>query len=174
MVRVNSGEASVKPKAPVESNPEWFKWFQGCQRWWRGCKGFPGWQAQSMLPCFCLAANTNTILFLLQNSVFRHLSLFYSILFATDQENQRYNNGLPLLRQIVVCLYFTRAISYIIYLTVWVFSIYFFAFRNWFLLYFILLSCIWQRLAGNDSLPAAKTNPILTIRLFLRRSLSDL
>ena len=60
-----------------------------------------------MLPCFCLAANTNTIavLFCCRIQYF-DICHFFSILFATDQENQRYNNGLPLLRQIVVCLYF--------------------------------------------------------------------
>ena len=93
-----------------------------------------------MLPCFCLVANTNTIAVLFCCRIlYFDICHFFSILFATDQENQRYNNGLPLLRQIVVCLYFY--LSHILYCTVWVFSIYFFCISQLisFVFHFVIL-----------------------------------
>ena len=117
MVQVNSGEASVKPKAPVESNP-------------RDSSGSSDFRGSEMLKGFQrfsrLASALYAPLLLSRRQHQKHCCLFccriqyfdichfFSILFATDQENQRYINALPLLRQIVVCLYFY--LSHILYL----------------------------------------------------------
>ena len=110
MVQVNCGETSVEPKAPVESNPRDSSGssdFRGVRDVEVVAKVFQVGKRALCSPASVSPPTPTPLLsFFCCRIQYFDICHFFSILFATDQENQRYNNGLPLLRQIVVCLYF--------------------------------------------------------------------